>query len=71
MTPTQTGAPQTSTTTTQVPREKIAMRAYEKWMKRGCTHGHDQQDWMEAEAELRTEMRSGGYGSTSGTQTRH
>jgi hypothetical protein len=40
----------------KVPHEKIAMRAYEKWCKRGCAHGHDQQDWLEAEAELRSEM---------------
>lgn len=43
-----------------VPHEKIAMRAYEKWCKRGKPHGTDKQDWMEAEAELRAEMiRSG------------
>jgi hypothetical protein len=39
----------------KIPHEKIAMRAYEKWCKRGCPHGGDQQDWMEAEAELRLE----------------
>lgn len=37
------------------PGEKIALRAYEKWCQRGCTHGHDMQDWLEAETELRTE----------------
>jgi hypothetical protein len=40
----------------KIPHEKIAMRAYEKWCKRGRPHGSDKQDWMEAEAELRTEM---------------
>jgi hypothetical protein len=40
----------------KVPHEKIAMRAYEKWCKRGCVHGNDQQDWVEAEAELRAEL---------------
>jgi hypothetical protein len=39
----------------RIPHEKIAMRAYEKWCKRGCPHGQDVQDWMEAEAELRSE----------------
>ena len=53
------------TSTMKVPHEKIAMRAYEKWLKRGCTHGHDQQDWMEAEAELRVEM------SRTGQSTGH
>ncbi|HVS39756.1 MAG TPA: DUF2934 domain-containing protein [Gemmataceae bacterium] len=38
-----------------VPQEKIAKRAYEKWLKRGCGHGSDMQDWIEAEAELRAE----------------
>jgi hypothetical protein len=39
-----------------VPREKIAMRAYEKWQKSGCRHGCDQQHWLEAEAELKNEI---------------
>jgi hypothetical protein len=38
-----------------VPHDKIAMRAYEKWVKRGRQHGRDKQDWLEAEAELRAE----------------
>ena len=45
-----------STSTAKVPHDKIAMRAYEKWCKRGCPHGTDAQDWYEAEQELRTEM---------------
>jgi hypothetical protein len=50
----------------QIPHEKIAMRAYEKWCKRGRPHGTHQQDWTEAEAELRNEMnRSGPTGSTT------
>jgi hypothetical protein len=40
----------------KVPHEKISMRAYEKWCKRGRPHGSSQQDWYEAEAELRSEM---------------
>jgi hypothetical protein len=42
-------------TTSSISQEKIAQRAYEKWMKRGCIHGCDMQDWTEAEAELRAE----------------
>jgi hypothetical protein len=42
-------------TPAKIPHEKIAMRAYEKWCKRGRPHGSDLQDWMEAEAELRVE----------------
>jgi hypothetical protein len=45
----------------KIPQDKIAKRAYEKWAKRGYGHGRDQQDWLEAEAELRTE-----YGYTAG-----
>lgn len=48
-----------STPSMGVPREKIAMRAYEKWVKSGCKHGCDQQHWLEAEAELRAEMARG------------
>ena len=42
------------------------MRAYEKWCKRGCTHGNDVQDWVDAEAELRAEQQ----GRPTMTQTR-
>lgn len=42
--------------TAQVPHDKIAMRAYEKWCKRGRPHGTDKLDWTEAETELRAEM---------------
>ena len=45
----------TPASTGQIPHEKIAQRAYEKWMKRGCPHGSDVQDWVDAEAELRSE----------------
>jgi len=50
--------PPTAPTNTQVkvPHEKIAMRAYDKWCKRGKPQGTDKQDWIEAETELRTEM---------------
>jgi hypothetical protein len=57
-----TPAPSTQKQTTsssavsqQIPREKIAMRAYEKWCQRGrpCD-GSDQQDWLAAEAEIRS-----------------
>lgn len=41
-------------------RERIAMRAYEKWLQRGCPHGTDQQDWLEAEAELTAELNRTG-----------
>jgi hypothetical protein len=40
----------------KIPQEKIAMRAYEKWCKRGQPHGTHLQDWTEAETELKAEL---------------
>lgn len=31
-------------------RERIAAKAYELWEQHGCRHGHDLEDWLEAEA---------------------
>jgi hypothetical protein len=59
--------PTTAAPSVKVPHEKIAMRAYEKWCKRGRPNGTHQQDWMEAEAELRAEMSRTG---TTPTTTR-
>jgi hypothetical protein len=36
--------------------EKVAMLAYQKWVKGGCKHGCDKQHWFEAEAEVKAEM---------------
>jgi hypothetical protein len=47
-----------------VSHEKIAQRAYERWMKRGCPHGSDLVDWVEAEKELKAEF-SHSSGSTA------
>jgi hypothetical protein len=56
------------TGTLPIPHDKIAMRAYEKWLKRGRRHGNDMQDWIEAEVELREEMRRS---NLTGTTMRH
>jgi len=48
--------PAHGTMSPMVPHDKIAMRAYEKWCKRGRPPGTEKQDWYEAEAELRTEF---------------
>ena len=55
---------QPSTSQVKIPHEKIAMRAYEKWVKRGQPQGTDVQDWMEAEAELRAEISRSSTTST-------
>lgn len=38
---------------TEIDREAIARRAYERYEKRGRTPGHEQEDWLEAERELK------------------
>lgn len=32
--------------------ERIRQKAYELFEKRGCEHGHEQEDWYEAEKRL-------------------
>lgn len=41
---------------TQIPDERIAVRAYEKWMSRGCPIGDGQEDWFAARAEIEQEL---------------
>ena len=36
----------------QVPREQIAVRAYELYLQRGANDGRDVEDWLQAEREL-------------------
>jgi len=50
----------TAATPVQIPHERIAMRAYEKWVQRGRPQGTQFQDWVEAEAELMKEYCSTG-----------
>jgi Protein of unknown function (DUF2934) len=50
-----------------IPHDRIAKRAYEKWCKRGCPQGTHQQDWYDAEAELRAEMTGQSVGHTTQT----
>ena len=53
--------PQASATTQAcVATEKIAMLAYQKWVKGGCKHGNDKKDWADAEAELKADMAKAG-----------
>jgi hypothetical protein len=32
--------------------EEIRQRAYELHLERGCVHGRDQEDWLQAERDL-------------------
>jgi DUF2934 family protein len=36
-----------------VTHSDVARRAYDLYLARGCEHGHDVDDWMQAERELR------------------
>ena len=38
-----------------VPPDDVATRAFALFLARGYTHGHDMEDWLKAERELRTE----------------
>ncbi|MBM4027302.1 MAG: DUF2934 domain-containing protein [Planctomycetes bacterium] len=38
-----------------ITREQIALRAHEIWVKNGCQHGQDEQNWLEAERQLKAE----------------
>jgi hypothetical protein len=42
--------------TVKITREQIAKRAHEIWVKNGCKHGQDEQNWLEAERQLKAEM---------------
>jgi hypothetical protein len=35
--------------------DKVAQRAFERFQMRGGNHGQDQEDWFEAERELKDE----------------
>jgi hypothetical protein len=45
-----------ATKTAKITREQIAQRAHEIWVKNGCKHGQDEQNWLEAERQLKAEM---------------
>ena len=48
---------QQQASSSSVPHDKIAQRAYEKWIKRGRPVGDGVQDWVEAEKELKQEFQ--------------
>ena len=41
-----------------VTEHDITRRAYDFYLARGCEHGHDVEDWLQAERELREAVRS-------------
>ena len=62
--PTTQPQPTTTKTATVPTHDQIAVRAYEKWVKRGRPQGSNAQDWLEAEMELKREMVPGSMGGT-------
>jgi hypothetical protein len=46
------------TTSAVVDRDRIALRAYELYVERGCGEGRDMDDWLDAERELTNGRRS-------------
>ena len=44
-------------------RHAVESRAHELFVARGCQHGHDLEDWLQAEREVRMTRRHGGHGS--------
>ena len=48
------------TTAATIDPERIANRAYERYMARGGADGQDLEDWLEAERELEQEQHDGG-----------
>jgi DUF2934 family protein len=49
--PTSTSASEEQPVT--VTDDEIARRAYELFLSRHCEHGHDVEDWLKAERELK------------------
>jgi hypothetical protein len=48
-------APKTSTRPpATLTAERITRRAYDLYLARGCAHGLDVDDWLQAEAELKS-----------------
>ena len=48
-----------ASTSAQPTREEIASRAYEVYVRKGQAEGHDLENWLEAEAELKQERNGG------------
>jgi hypothetical protein len=39
-----------------IPKHKIAERAFMIWQERGCSHGNDFEDWLLAKIQLEDEL---------------
>ncbi|HYR90090.1 MAG TPA: DUF2934 domain-containing protein [Terriglobia bacterium] len=54
------GSVETADSSSSVPisEAEIQLRAYERYLARGCEDGHDLEDWLEAERALQKERRA-------------
>jgi sigma54-dependent transcription regulator len=52
-TATASRAPKSLAQPPHVTQSDVARRAYDLHLARGCRHGHDVDDWLQAERELR------------------
>jgi hypothetical protein len=52
-----------------VPRDQVAARAYEIWVRNGRPEGTADRDWLQAEAELRAEHAAGPGSAPLGKET--
>jgi hypothetical protein len=48
-------APKPLVQPTTVANSDVARRAYDHYLGRGCEHGHDVDDWLQAERELQSD----------------
>lgn len=48
----------TDDTERDVPHDEVARRAFALYHARGAQHGHDVDDWLQAERELQTSAKS-------------
>ena len=48
----------TSSTPNLPSQDEIALRAHQIWCEQGCPHGHDIDNWVEAERQLLSEYAS-------------
>ena len=46
-------APKSAAEPATIASDAVARRAYDLYLGRGCEHGHDVDDWVQAERELR------------------
>jgi hypothetical protein len=47
-----------ASSTGELTNNQIEVRAYELYKARGCRDGFDQQDWLQAESELKSQRSS-------------